>query len=387
MRKIMIKRSIIFIWVIAVFSFHGCIKQTYNMNMLSKQVVLSPTLAISAVKGDISFSDVVKASDTVTFDQNKLVILVFKRDSVIDLKLSDFSKGTLVHKTAIIETGYFDLNIQDALSHISGIFLILNPLFKFNYSNSFPDSVKINLNVTGTGKTSNIKLNLKPFTLAIPNIPVQQEITSSYIIDKTNSNLPQLISLPPEMIAYSGTAIMNSSTKSSQNGNNILGPNHLIGSLEIEIPMDLQINNLQFTDTVDNFIKNNGNSKDNPVKPEDFQLLRINISAKNGFPLGASLKMSLFNSSTNSVLNTVDAGSILGPAPVDANGKVNGVTETSTTIEFTKAFFSSVNNADKIIFWFTLNSTGNGLQEVKIYSDYRINFNASLVVDPVINLN
>jgi len=97
--------------------------------------------------------------------------------------------------------------------------------------------------------------------------------------------------------------------------------------------------------------------------------------------------MSLFNSSTNSVLNTVDAGSILGPAPVDANGKVNGVTETSTTIEFTKAFFSSVNNADKIIFWFTLNSTGNGLQEVKIYSDYRINFNASLVVNPVINLN
>ena len=383
----MIKRSIIFIWMIAVFSFHGCIKQTYNMNMLSKQVVLSPTLAISAVKGDISFSDVVKASDTVTFDQNKLVILVFKRDSVIDLKLSDFSKGTLVHKTAIIETGYFDLNIQDALSHISGNFLILNPSFKLNYSNSFPDSVKINLNVTGMGKTSNVKLNLKPFTLAIPNIPVHQEVTSSYVIDKTNSNLPQLISLPPEVITYSGTAIMTSSAKSSQNGNDILGPNHLIGSLEIEIPLDLQINDLQFTDTVDNFIKNNGNGKDNPVKPEDFQLLRINISAKNGFPLGASLKMSLFNSSTNSVLNTVDASSILGPAPVDANGKSNGVTETSASIEFTKDFFSSVNKADKIIFRFTLNSTGNGLQEVKIYSDYRINFDASLVVNPVINLN
>jgi hypothetical protein len=383
----MIKRSIIFIWVIAVFSFHGCIKQTYNMNMLSKQVVLSPTLAISAVKGDISFSDVVKASDTVTFDQNKLVILVFKKDSVIDLKLSDFSKGTLIQKTAIIEPGYFDLNIQDVLSHINGNFLILNPSLKFNYSNSFPDSVKINLNVTGTGKTSNVKLNMKPFTLAIPNIPVQQEITSSYVIDKTNSNLPQLISLPPEMIAYSGTAIMTSSAKSSQPVNNVLGPTHLTGSLEVDIPLDLQINNLQFTDTVDNFIKNNGNGKNNPVKPEDFQLLRINISAKNGFPLGASLKMSLFNSSTNSILNTVDAGSILGPAPVDANGKSNGVTETSTSIEFTKAFFSSVNNADKIIFWFTLNSTGNGLQEVKIYSDYRINFNASLVVNPVINLN
>jgi len=383
----MIKRSIIFISVIAVFFLHGCIKQTYNMNMLSKQAVLSPTLAISAVKGDVSFSDIVKASDTVTFDPNKLIILVFKKDSVIDLKLNDFSKGTLIQKTAIIEPGTFDLNIQDVLSHISGNFQILNPSFKFIYSNSFSDSVKIKLNVTGTGKTSIVKLNLAPFTLAIPNILVQQEIVSSFVIDKTNSNLPQLISLPPEIITYSGTAIMSLSAKSNQTGNSVLGPNHLVGSLEVDIPMDLQINNLQFTDTADNFIKNNGNGKDNPVKPEDFQLLRINISAKNGFPLGASLKMSLFNSSTNSVLNTVDAGSILGPAPVDANGKVNGVTETSTTIEFTKAFFSSVNNADKIIFWFTLNSTGNGLQEVKIYSDYRINFNASLVVNPVINLN
>jgi hypothetical protein len=371
MRKIMIKRSVIFISVIAVFSLLSCIKQTYNMSMLSKQVVLSPTIAISAAKGDISFSDIVKTNDTVTFDQNNLVILVFKRDSVIDLQLSDFSKGTLIQKTAVIEPGTFNLNIKDALSHISGSFLILNPSFNFNYSNSFTDSVKINLNVTGAGKTSNINLDLKPFALAIPNIPVQQEITSSFVIDKSNSNLPQLISLPPEEIDYSGTATLISYAKNSLPVNNALAPNHLIGSLEIEIPLDLQINNLQFTDTVDNFIKNNDNGKDNPVNPEDFNLLRINISAKNGFPLGASLKMSLFSSATNTILNTVDAGSILGPAPVDANGKANGVTESSATIEFTKEFFS----------------TGNGSQEVKIYSDYRLNFNASLVVNPVINLN
>jgi hypothetical protein len=44
-----------------------------------------------------------------------------------------------------------------------------------------------------------------------------------------------------------------------------------------------------------------------------------------------------------------------------------------------------VNKADKIIFTVILNTTGTTPQEVKIYSDYRINFNAALVVKPDIN--
>jgi hypothetical protein len=238
--------------------------------------------------------------------------------------------------------------------------------------------------VAGKGKDKTINLNLAPFSLEKPNIPVQQEITASYAIDKTNSNLPLLISLPPEVINFSGTATITSLVKSSLPGNNTLGPNRLHGSLEVDIPLELKINNLQFTDTVDNFIKDKGNGTDNPVKPEDFQLLRINISAKNGFPLGVSLKMSLYNSATNDTMSSVNAKDILKPAPVDSNGKVTGVTETLTNIEFTKKFFTMVNSADKIIFWFTLNSTGNG--DVKIYSDYRITFTASLVIKPDINL-
>jgi hypothetical protein len=382
----MIKRSFLFISVIMALSITGCIKDTYNMKMLSKQAHLSPTLAISAVKGNISLSDILKSNDTVVYGQDKFVTLVFKEDSVVDLKLSDFSKGSLIQRTAVINPNKFDLNINDILSHITGDFLISNPLLKFNYTNSFTDSIKIDLNVVGKGRDKTIDLNLAPFPLEKPNLPVQQEIATSYVIDKTNSSLPLLISLPPEVINFSGTATITSLVKSSLPGNNALGPNRLHGSLEIDIPLELKISNLQFTDTVDNFIKDKGNGTDNPAKPEDFQLLRINISAENGFPLGVSMKMSLYNSSTKASINTVNANDILKPAPVDSNGKATGQTETSTSIEFTKEFFSSVNNADKIIFSFTLNSTGNGSQDVKIYSDYMINFNASLVVKPDINL-
>jgi hypothetical protein len=385
MRNKMIKKFFLFIGMIVVLSLTGCIKETYNMSMLSKKAHLSPTMAISAVNGDISLSDIVKTNDTVVFDQNKLVILVFKKDSIVDLKLADFSKGT-IDKTATIDPSTFDLDISDILKHISGVFKFFNPSIKFNYTNSFADPVKISLNVSGKRGTTTVPLNLLPFTLTKPNIPVQQEISDSYVIDKTNSNIVNLISLPPEIINYSGSATVSITTKEGPESNNALGPNRLLGSLEVDVPMDLQLTNLQFADTVDNFIKSDNSQTDDPLKPENFQLLRINIKAKNGFPLGASVKMSLYDSNTHSVKKEVNATGIIDPAPVDGTGKVTGVTESTTSIEFTRDFFSSVKNADKIIFLFTLNTTGNGAQEVKIYSDYRINFKASLVVKPDINL-
>jgi hypothetical protein len=379
----MVKRSFLYTSVITVLCLAGCVNETYDMRMLSKQAHLSPTLALSAVKGDVSFSDMVKTSDTVIFDQNKLVILVFKKESVVDLLLSDFSKAT-IQKTATIDPSSYDLNLGDVLDHINGTIRFYNPSIKFNYTNSFSDPVKISLNVTANGKSSSIALALAPFTLAKPVLPAQ-EITSSFVIDKSNSNLPDLISLPPKSVDYSGTATITSTVKDNGEENNAIGANRLLGSLEIDVPLDLSLNNMQFKDTVNNFIKSDNG--DNPLDPADFQLLRIKVSAKNGFPLGAALKMSLYDSVAKTIRSTVDATSLLNPAPVDVNGKANGVTETSTTIEFTKEFFSFVNKTDKIIFTITLNSTGNGTQEVKIYSDYRINFNAALVVKPEINFN
>ena len=122
-----------------------CIKETYNMKMLSKKQHLSPTLAISAVKGDISLSDIVKTNDTVVFDKNKLVIIVFKKDSVVDLKLTDFSKGVLPQMTAVIAPDSIVTDLDNILRHITGDFLISNPSIKFIYSNSYTDPLKVDL--------------------------------------------------------------------------------------------------------------------------------------------------------------------------------------------------------------------------------------------------
>ncbi|MCX6253203.1 MAG: hypothetical protein NTV31_01855 [Bacteroidia bacterium] len=414
MRKIRIRRSFLYISVVMVLSTTGCIKETYDMNKLSKEAHLSPTMAITAIKGDISLSDMVKSNDTVVFDQNNFVRIIFRKDSVIDLAMPDFlvmknmiglngnnkvqPESKLLNPVfdfakgfdqliATIKPDTLNFDIGDILSHITGEFQLSNPSIKLYYSNSFALPVKIKFDAIGKKKDKTVNLDLDTFALSLTNSPDQQGILDSLTIDKNNSSLRELLSLLPEEISFFGSAMLDSSGNKNQINNYILGNSRILGSLEVEVPLEFRTNNLQFTDTVDNFLKDDGSGNDSPVKPENFELLRVDINAKNGFPLGVSLKMSLYDSVSDSVKNTVDATGILELAPVDIDGKVKPgeVTETSTSFEFTKVFFSSINKADKIIFQFSLNTTDEGSKDVKIYSDYRIDFNAALVVKPDIN--
>jgi hypothetical protein len=221
--------------------------------------------------------------------------------------------------------------------------------------------------------------------IASPQYP-NRDISSSIVIDKNNSVLPELISLPPGKVIFSGAATINPSGNNGLRDNYVYGDSRFLGSAEIEVPMEFRMNNLQFSDTLDNFLKGDDFS-DSPVKPENFELLQLDLTARNGFPLGVAVRMSLFDGKSGNVTHTINASSFLEPAPVDANGKANGVKETTTSLRLTKEFFDAVKTSDKIIVWFTLNTTSSGATDVKIYSDYRIDFKAALIVKPEIIFN
>ena len=60
------------------------------MNKFSGKGHFSPTSVLTAVKGGVSFSDIVKAGDTLVFDENKFVRIIYREDSVINVGLKDF---------------------------------------------------------------------------------------------------------------------------------------------------------------------------------------------------------------------------------------------------------------------------------------------------------
>jgi hypothetical protein len=240
----------------------------------------------------------------------------------------------------------------------------------------------------GKRNARTVDLGLAPFDIT-PSTFATRDISSSFGIDKNNSALPSLISLPPQSINFSGSAKMNPSVIPSgvhPRDNYVFGNSRFLAKVEVEVPLEFRMNNLQFTDTVDNFLKDSGGSNNN-FKPEDFKLLRVDLKAENGFPLGISVKMSLYDPATHAIKSTVDATGLLNPAPVDVNERSNGLTETKTNIEFTQEFFSAIKNSGKIIFQFTLNTTDGSSKDIKIYSDYTIDYNAALVVKPDITFN
>jgi hypothetical protein len=297
----------------------------------------------------------------------------------------DYVKGYFGQHTETIDKDTLDLDIKDVLDHITGSFLVSSPSINLNYTNSFAIPVQITLNAAGYKKTDVVQLGLAPVTLSYPAAPAERVKNDVFSVNKNNSQLPQLISMPPERIIFSGDAKLNPSGNTGSRDNYLFGDSHFLANMEIEVPLEFRLNNLQFADTVDNFMKDK--TGDSPIKPEDFEFLRIDITAENGFPLGVSLSMILYDSTTAAHKCTIDATDMLKPAPVDANGKVTGPISSATSILVPRVFWTSINEADKIIFKFTMNTTDNGSKDVKIYSDYKINFKAALVLKPDIKIN
>jgi len=319
-------------------------------------------------------------------------LVIFNSTDNMKLTLSflnpnfEYMKGYFGQQTETFKKDTIDLGIKDFLDHIKGSFLVSDPQININYTNSFAIPVKITLNAAGYKKSDVVQLGFTPVTLSYPAFPADTIKTDVFSVNKTNSQLPQLVSMPPEKIIFSGNALMNPAGNTGSRDNYLFSSSNFLANLEVVVPLEFRMNNLQFADTVKNFMKDNSIGS-SPIKPEDFEFLRVDITADNGFPLGVSLKLVLYDSASHAHVSTIDATDVLKPAPVDANGKVTAPLSTATSITISREFWNSINTADKIIFVFSMNTTDSGSKDVKIYSDYKINFKAALVLKPDIKFN
>jgi hypothetical protein len=372
------------------------VSKTININGSTTNV--KDTVSLTATDFDLS-SDITQPYNklpltySLSVGSNGSMINFKSTDSVhIDLSFQnpklDYVKGYFGQLSQQITPENLDTGLKDFMSSISGQLHISNPSITLNYSNSFGIPVEVTFNATGTRNTQSVNLSLSPFTISSPTSTTVRDVTSSFVINNANtgSSLSNLVSLPPYQLSFSGSAKMNPAGYTGQRNNYIFWNSRFLGSVEVDVPFTYWLNNIQFSDTLDNFLKP-GNSGSNSFNPSDMDSLRVNITAQNGFPMGISVKMLLYSSTKKTVLRTIDASNFLKAAPVDATGKSTGKTETTTTIDFSQAFFDEINSADKVILMFTANTAGNGTTDVTIYSDYAIIFKASVFAKPRVKLN
>ena len=296
----------------------------------------------------------------------------------------DYIKGYFGQYGDTIDTDTLDLEIEDILENVTGS-VTINPSISLNYQNSFAIPVEIDIDAVGYRENDSVDIDLDAQSLSYPSAPAERDVSGSFTVNKDNSQLPELISLLPEKIRFGGSAVMNPQGNTGSRDNYIFGDSRFLGDLEIEVPLDFRISNLHFADTVDNFMEDLDIDEDSPVTPEDVEYLKIKFTALNGFPLGISVTMSLYDSTSTTVLSTIDATDLLEAASVDGNGRVTEPTECSTELEITSEFWNSVEDADKVIFNITLVTKDYETTDVKIYNDYYIEYKAALQVKADIN--
>ena len=332
-------------------------------------------------------------SYAITINSNDQIIAFDSNDNLnIEFKLSnpnfDWVKGYFGQIAETIQPDSVDFNMGDFMDKITGEYHISDPSIIFNYSNSFAIPIKVALDVKGRKTNRSVDLGLSPFNILYPTGIITRDVSSTFVINNANSAIANLISLPPTFIKFGGSASMNPGGMAAIGGrtNYVFGNSRFLGSMEVQVPLKFWINNLQFSDTLDNFLssKDSGN---NSFSPSDMDYTSLDVTVNNGFPLGVSLKMILYDSVAKDTLKSVRATNLLTPAPVDASGVVTGKATSVTRFEVSTAFFDAAKKADKIIFVFTLKTTDGATEkDIKILSDYSISFSAAVVVKPVINL-
>ncbi|RMG76901.1 MAG: hypothetical protein D6707_11775 [Bacteroidetes bacterium] len=214
--------------------------------------------------------------------------------------------------------------------------------------------------------------NSAPFDLVDINAPTSpgQVVTTTLIIDTTNSNVDILMEPTPKYVYHQIQAISNPAGGPSQNF--ITDQSELKIRTEVELPLVGYASDWKLIDTLDfNF----GQDVVNNVES-----LLLRLIANNGFPVNAKLQMYFLDSLNNPIDSLVQDRSqnVISSGIVGNDGIVTQPVETITDYTLDKARAQNLVNADKVVVWGEAETPGGSSGEiVKIYDTYQLTLRLS----------
>ncbi|MDL2252069.1 hypothetical protein LJC12_04385 [Odoribacter sp. OttesenSCG-928-J03] len=232
----------------------------------------------------------------------------------IQLILDDFEyteiQGVINSKTMSIES--YDLNLDVTFwDDFRGSFAFTDPKIQLvvnNYGLALPMHVDMDFTAYGDGKqlgfTSVAPLAFQGWIFG------GAEVEEFGEYNKNNSNVADLLSLPPkDKIEYGGSVIINPTSESVT----IVHDAHVNIGLEIEIPLNLTAKDIHFLDTI----------KD--VSIDDAELIKkanIKVIAENGLPLELGSGYLYFLDAENQLIDSVVVEKFVDAPEVNAAGDV-----------------------------------------------------------------
>lgn len=319
-------------------------------------------------------------------------VLIFNSDFT-DLNYS-WMMGYFGYNSLIFESDTLDIDIFKNENFNVDAYYFQDPKFKVYYKNSYG----IPTNFYFTEMFAQSKLNdqnyslidydnglpldsLHPYNVSFPYLfgTVRDD---SIILNRNNSNIPQVISIQPKWIQFIAHAHTN--PYSTSHSNFVSDQSALDAKVVVELPLWGYIDNFHASDTVKfDFDNIYGTAK-------IIKRLAVRLDLHNGFPIEGHGQIYFLDQNyvvLDSLLQSVQER-IIPAATVDAEGRVISFSNKITTIEMTDDKIEMIKKTKYIIYeGHTSSSEYTSHKLVKVYGDYRIKFNVSFEADLGVNVD
>jgi hypothetical protein len=276
-------------------------------------------------------------------------------DPKFQLVYGKFSEREFETELETVSLGIFDeVTIEG--------FYLDQPRVEFNFISSYGVPVEASIL---TLDAINSDGQVLPFSGSAISDPTQvigpslEEIGStvetSLVIDKSNSNITDIISFLPSELNYefAGRVISPSPTATQF----VLDTSRVIGNYKIVLPLDGRV--ARFESEQDIEIGSGNQDIDNLGKS------KISVRSLNGLPITVGLEIIFYDEFDNEVLTLFKDEAVLESGLTDADGFVVSPTENNLEQELTATEVQELLNADRAVIRTILNTGDDGTEIVK----------------------
>ncbi len=249
-----------------------------------------------------------------------------------------------------------------------GSFTLADPRLMVSISNSIGIPVRATIpSLSAFSQAS----GLYPVNSGIPNpLPVNsplisqagQQLTGSFQLNNSNSNLQAVISHLPEYFIYQTGMLTNPDGKVSRNF--LTDSSSLSIMAGLELPLYGSAKDFIISDTTDFKLEN----------LDLIESMELKATFTNGFPIDVAVQVYFADEHLQVLDSMITSGtSILESGTVELfSGKVTVPAARTTFILIDQDRMNRIRNARKVITMGHAATTGNGMTAVKIYADYSL---------------
>ena len=362
------------------FSSAGKISKDFDLSGYSMKLATNPKQRYNSLPIRLKFG-INSNGQQVSFNEtNEFSVTMSNKDSL----QFEYVEGNMGHDTLNLANSnngknVFNFKIDEFMdNYFTGKVTFTDPKLTLNFVNSIGMSASTNLQLTGMTKDGS-KLPL--FTPPVPFKKIDRPgvrgavVESNISITKDNSNVVSFLDGMPHTVMADGTFITNKDLNDNQIVNFITRQSYVSAQLHAELPLKFSMQDLVLR-------------KDYPLSPSKSATIdslqgddqfKIIFYAKNQFPVDVTVKLTLIDSISNKVLDTLTVALIKAAPTTQATGKV----ERSTQIKWipSEIILSKDKNpkmvqnfmkANKLRFEAKLNTYGQ--ESITIYTYYTIAF-------------